>query len=271
MLQVGRGNRSPRREGAMARRRNLFVFCTVSAFLFATAAFARGPGGSRGGGGGGGWHGGSSGGGWHGSSGGGWHGSSGGGWHGGGVWRGSYGGGFRPFNGGHYGWAPWWSLQTGIYAPGYIWPYGVPWVIYPAVVAGYSGPVPDAVPIQPPAPAILLHTGEVAGMNVGLRFQMRCDNEKSVVPTLEGAGDDAIALVVRGQAPGEANCLVGDGETEPLRVHVIVLPSAVNPASPQDGGSEPPPTPPAVPLPESQTPPTETPPPPPATPPPPPK
>ncbi len=158
-----------------------------------------------------------------GHGGGGWHGGGGrGGWHGG-------GGGFRPFQGGHWGWAPWWGVHAGFGYPGYLWPYGVPWVIYPAWMPGYSGAVPEAVPILPPSPAVVLHTGEMSGMNVGLRFQWQCDNPQVLVPSLESAGELNMALVLRGNAAGEANCVVGDGETPPLHVHVVVLPQPSTP------------------------------------------
>ena len=102
----------------------------------------------------------------------------------------------------------------------------MPWVIYPGVVPGYVGAMPEAIAIQPPSPAVVLHAGEVTGMNVGLRFQMQCDNPNTLVPTLESAGEANLALVLRGAAPGEANCRVSDGETPPLLVHVVVLPAA---------------------------------------------
>ncbi len=171
-----------------------------------------------------------------GGGGGGFRGGSGGfrGWSGGGR-------GYRPFSGGHWGWAPWWGVGVGFGYPGYIWPYGVPWVIYPAVVPGYIGEVPDAVPIQPPAPAVVLHAGEVTSMDVGLRLRWQCDSPRVLVPSLESSGDASMALVLRGNAAGEANCIVGDGETMPLRVHVVVLPAVAPPVLTPPPPAAPPP------------------------------
>ena len=192
----------------------LATVCSVA--LTPASAFARGHGG--------------------GGRGGGSRGSS---WHGGGG-----GGGYRPFHGGHFGWAPSWGYRGYVGHPGFIWPYGVPWIIYPATVSGYVGVNPDGVPVQPPAPSVVLHEGEVTGMNVGLRFQWQCDNPQALVPTLESDGESNMALVLRGKAAGEANCLVGDGESPPLRVHVVVLPQAPPATATEPPALDPPPLPP---------------------------
>ena len=217
--------------------RLVLVLCALALTVTPDAAFARGRGG-----GGGGFHGG---GGWHGGGG-----SRGGGWRG--------GGGFRPFGGGHWGWAPWWGVGVAFGYPGYIWPYGMPWVVYPAVVPGYVGAVPEAVPVQPPSPAVVMHAGEVTSMNVGLRLHWRCDNPQIIVPSLESAGEDEMALVLRANAAGEAYCLVGDGEESPLRIHIVVLPAVTPPPRPVQA------QPTLTPPPQQANPPAEPPPPPPA-------
>ena len=210
----------------MKRRLFILAWLVSLAALSSATALARGPSGGRGGG------------------------PRGGGWHGGGGWRGGpHGGGgygYRPFRGGHWGWAPWWGLHGGFWYSGYAWPYGVPWVIYPANVPGYAGVVPDAVPIVPPAPVVVLHLGEVTGINVGLRFQLHCDNTQAIVATLESAGGYDMALVLRGNAAGEANCRVSDGNIPPLDLHVVVLPQPGTPTyAPPPPPREPPPPPPA--------------------------
>ena len=67
-----------------------------------------------------------------------------------------------------------------------------------------------------------------------------------MVPTLESAGETNLALVLRGNAPGEANCVVGDGESPPLAVHVVVLPqpvtATVSEPPEMDPPTEPPPS-----------------------------
>ncbi len=204
------------RPATVVKTLRVFLLC-VLVLGASTSAQARG----RGGGGGGhsGGHSGHSGGGHF------------GGGHGGGSWHGGARGSYRPFRGGHFGWAPW-SGSHGVWLrPSYIWPYGVPWFIYPAIVPGYSGPVPEAVPIQPPADSVVLHAGEITGMNVGQRFLWHCDDSNALVPTLESAGENNLALVLRGNAPGECNCSVSDGESPPLVVHVVVLPAVPTPTS----------------------------------------
>ena len=200
------------------------VFVSLLLTCLPSLAFARGAGG-------GGHGGGSHGGGFHG---GGFHSGGFHGWHGGGR---SY---YRPFRGGYWGWGSGIRLH-GVYAtPGYIWPYGVPWLIFPAYVPEYAGVMPETVAIQPPTSSVVMHAGEVTGMNVGQRFSWRCDNPQALVPTLENAGENALALVMRGAAPGEANCVVSDGETEPLHVHVVILPAQPTPTAAEPPQMDPP-------------------------------